>query len=303
MNPTVRRSRMRPARPLTPFLVSVLVLLVWWAVAHNSGSGWVQAIGDVVFGMLVIGTLGPAVALVRVRVELVHAPADTTADMPVTVRLSTSTRARVCPLEPAGPAVMIGPRTGNTADEDVTLIPDRRGVHEHIVVEVATAAPFGLQWWARRVAIPLAAPLHIAPRMGEPGALPRLPDEQTGHDGAVLAAHAGETRGVRDYRAGDRRRRVHWPATAHAGRLMVREMEAPPAGSLRLQVSLPHDSEAAERAAENALATAVAALDRGMRVEMSTDEAAGPVTEAVGDRRTAGRRLARAVAAGDGPHA
>ena len=57
----------------------------WWLVAHNSGAGWVQALGDIVFGALVIGIFGPAVILARARVRVARAPADGTAGLPLEV--------------------------------------------------------------------------------------------------------------------------------------------------------------------------------------------------------------------------
>ena len=98
MNSTVRRSSIRPGRPFSPVPISVLILLVWWVVAHNSGSGWVQVLGDAVFGMLLIGLLAPAVSLARLRVELVNAPGDGAAGLPTGISLRTSARVRVKPV-------------------------------------------------------------------------------------------------------------------------------------------------------------------------------------------------------------
>ena len=53
----------RPARPRSPMVVAVAVIGTWWLVAHNSGAGWVQAIGDAVFGTLLVGIVGPSVVL------------------------------------------------------------------------------------------------------------------------------------------------------------------------------------------------------------------------------------------------
>lgn len=295
MTPSVRRSRIRPARPLSPFVVSILVLLVWWAVAHNSGSGWVQALGDVVFGMLAIGTLGPAIALRRVRLELVHAPPDSTAGMPAPISIRASSRVRVHPLQPGGMPTLIGPHGRGADDRDITLLPAHRGVHDDLTIEVSTAAPFGIQWWSRRITFPLPAPLHVAPRLGQPITLPHWFDKNAGQDGQPLPSHAGDIKGVREYRAGDRRRRVHWPATAHAGRLMVREMEEPAARPLTLDVRLPQEADQAERLAECALATAVHLLDRGSTILLATVEPEGRIVGEVRDRRDAGRRLARAI--------
>lgn len=79
---------------------------------------------------------------------------------------------------------------------------------------------------------------------------------------------------------------------------MVRESEAPTVQPITLRLTLPYDEEAAERAAERAYGTAFAALDKGAPLVMATDEMEGPVISSVGSRLEAGRRLARAVAAG-----
>ena len=293
------RSRIRPARPLTPFVVSALALLVWWLVAHNSGSGWVQALGDVAFGMVLIGLVGPGFALLQVQVDVAQSPADGTAGLPVVVVIRSSRRVRAVPVVPPGAVTFIGPRWGGT-DAEVTIVPALRGLHENLTVDVATAAPFGIQWWTRRVVVTLPRRLHVAPRMGRPVPLPRWVDDRAGSRGAPRVAETGEARGVREYRAGDRRRRVHWGATAHAGHLMVREAEEPEAHPVTLLVHLPEDGDAAERTAEDALASVAQLLDSGLRVVLATTEAAGEVVAEVGDRHAAGRRLALAVG-GSGP--
>jgi uncharacterized protein (DUF58 family) len=104
-----------------------------------------------------------------------------------------------------------------------------------------------------------------------------------------------EVRGTRQYRPGDSRRHMHWPATAHAGELMVRELEGPAAEPLTVSVRLPPDPEDAERVAERALGTVLRLFDRGGPVVLATREVPGPVTAMVTDRRATGRRLARAV--------
>jgi uncharacterized protein (DUF58 family) len=234
--------------------------------------------------------------------------------LPVTLAAVSTTRVRVRPLDPPGPEAFVGPHgtrivgrglakapvvapgeAGVGDTELLTLLPSHRGVYDRVVVELSTAAPFGLLWWRKIVVLSLARPLHIGPRLGRPVPLPRGREHTTG--GGILDASVqiGEPRGVRPYRPGDHRRWVHWPATAHSGELMVREMEGPTAEPVSLEVRLPTDPDAAERLAERAMATIVAFVDRGASVLLATTEDDGPKLAAVGDRRTAGRRLARAV--------
>ncbi|HVA04010.1 MAG TPA: DUF58 domain-containing protein [Acidimicrobiales bacterium] len=294
-----RRRFIGPVRPLVPLVSCASVLVAWGLVAHNSGAGWVQAVGDVLAGILGVGLLAPAVVVARARLRIIEVPSDGTAGLPVELVADANTRLRVKPVDPPGPESFVGPHTAPTPAQPITLLPPSRGVHDRVVVEVASAAPFGLLWWRKNVVVALPRTLHVGPRLGRPLALPGAGEDTSGAGVVDSAVQIGEPRGVRPYRPGDHRRFVHWPATAHSGELMVREMEGPSAEPVTLEIHLPADVDAAERMAERAMATVVALVDRGASVLLTTTEATGPKTGSVGDRRSAGRRLARAV--GDRP--
>ena len=311
---TAHRHRVvRPVRPLVPIVSCGGVLLAWWLVAHNSGAGWVQAVGDVLAGVLAVGLVAPAVVVARAKVAVLDTPTDGTAGLPVELSTTSDTRLRIRPLDPPGPEVFVGPHrsppgaaprrgalsSGGGADgsgDALTLLAVHRGVHDRVVLEIASAAPFGLLWWRKTVEVLLPRVLHVGPRLGRPLALPPGREDISGSGYLNAPVQIGEPRGVRPYRPGDHRRWVHWPATAHSGELMVREMEGPAAEPVTVEVHLPSDPDAAERMAERALATVVAIVDRGASVLLATTEGSGPKLGAIGDRRSAGRRLARAVA-------
>lgn len=287
----------RPARPWAPMLAGALIILLWWLVAHNAGSGWVQVLGDLVFGVLLIGIVGPFVVVTRACIRVRSAPGDGTAGLPVSVHVESRSRIRVRPVDPPGPDVFVGPggRRGAT-DDLVTLVPARRGMHGAVTLDIASAAPFALQWWTKRVRLPLPTALHVAPRCGSAQPVPLRPDDGTSDAVAQPRAEEGLPRGARPYAPGDPRRLVHWRATAHAGRMMVREVERPAAEPVTITVELPADLDAAERVAEGALGSVVGLLGDGVPVLLGTRESSGPVQAPVADRRSAGRRLARAVA-------
>jgi len=277
--------------------VAVMIVAIWWLVAHNGGSGWVQLLGDLVFGVLCIGILGPGLVVGRARVEVRSAPADGVAGWPVVIRVVARTRVRVRPVEPPGDEVFVGPvRHEGAVDHRVTVVPVRRGVHDTVTLDIASAAPFALQWWTRRVQLPLPSSLHVSPRRGRARPPSTSPQEDVGEVREQPRTDMGLPRGARPYVPGDSRRLVHWGATAHAGKLMVRELEQPSAGPVTVDVDLPDDPEEAERVAEGALGTVVQLLDTGAPVLLGTLEPSGPVLAPVTDRRGAGRRLARAVA-------
>ena len=288
---------MRPVRPLVPVAMTLFVLVGWAIVAHNGGSGWVQFLGEAVGAALLVGLLGPALSLARTRVDVVWAPPDAVAGAPIELRVRAGRRVRLRAEEPAGPDAFVGPARLPGAPERWTVSRPRHGLLETVVVHVQSAAPFGLLWWSKRVELPLPVTVHVAPRAGAPVAAASVPDDGTGEGRARTPAVVGEPRGARPYRPGDSRRWVHWPATAHSGSLMVRDMEAPVRAPVTVTVQLPPDPDAAERVVEQAMGTVAALVGRGVAVTLVTDEAGGPVVGGVDDRRRAGRRLARAVSA------
>jgi uncharacterized protein (DUF58 family) len=290
--------RLHPVRPLVPIGLTVAVLVGWGLVAHNSGSGWVQLLGEAVGATLVVGLVGPALAVRRARIEVLGAPGDATAGDGVEIALSATHRVRLRAVDPPGPETFAGPSRLPAAAGAVVIVPARHGVVDAVTVDVESAAPFGILWWSRRVVLALPVSLHVAPRLGAPQPVPTVPDDGTGDGARRVAAVIGEARGARPYRPGDSRQWVHWPATAHTGALMVREMEGPVRPPATVSVSLPDDPDAAERIVEEALGTVVNLLSGGVPVTLATLEPGGPVVGPVGDRRTAGRRLARAVASG-----
>ena len=172
----------RPARPWAPMVAGALIIGLWWLVAHNAGSGWVQVLGDLVFGALLIGIVGPSVVVdpgpdhhARAR-RATASPAG-----PVEVHVESRSRVRVRPVDPPGSEAFVGPAGRRGAvDGVITLVPVRRGVHDAVTLDIASAAPFGLQWWTTRVQVPLPSALHVSPRCGSAQPVPRRPDEGTG---------------------------------------------------------------------------------------------------------------------------
>lgn len=289
--------RCRPARPWGPIPSSVALVLGWWLVAHSSGQGWVQALGDMVTAGVLVGVIGPWLVLRRLRIEVVSAPTDATAGSPLTLSVRTSGSGRLTALAPAGPGPVFVAHRRPVEATEVEVTADRHGVLGSVSFEVASALPFGLQWWSRRVDLALPHPVYVAPRRGRPDPIePLVPDDEAGQEGGGRrAASFGDIRAPRPYRAEDSRRLVHWPATAHTGELMVRDVEGPVGRPAEMVLVLPADPVAAEAEAERAMATVTELLDRDVPVMLTTDEYDRSVTALVRDHRDAARRLAAAT--------
>jgi uncharacterized protein (DUF58 family) len=283
----------RPHHALARTSVGILVVIGWSAIGHQSGSGWVVALGGLVAATFVLGMVVPLLAVSTTRLAVVEVPADAEARSPFRVELVSSRRARLRPVSLTGEPVCAGP--DGTAG--LVVVPARRAVLETMVVQVETAAPFGLLWWSRQVRLDLPRPVHVAPRKGAP--LPEVLERarRASMGSTAVQSSSGDLRAVREYRHGDSPRRVHWPATAHGMTLMVRETDEGIVTTAVVSADLPEEPEAAEARAERVLGTVVELLQSGAGVRLETVESgAGRVSALVSDLRTAGRRLARAIA-------
>jgi len=266
-------------------------------VAHSSGSGWVQAVGALLGAFLLVGLLAPVVPARRARVRCTSCPSDARAGQPFELTLEADRPVRLRARYPAGKDHQAGGRQRGTRSVVVTCTPGRRGVLDAAVVEVASSAPFGLLWWARDVELELPRHVHVAPRSGDPDRPLTSASDAHGEAPQRVPSGIGEPRGVRPYAPGDPRRSVHWPATAHAGTLMVRESERQTDEPIVVELVLPVDPEAAEVEAERMMAAVADHLARRTPVVLITHESGGRVTRAVSDPVDLGRRLARAVPA------
>ena len=316
--------RLRPLNAIGPVAGSIFTVLAWAAIAHNSGSGWVQALGVVLFAVLLVGLIAPGRVVARARVAVESAPIDAVAGEPLELSIASSARVRIRPVAPRGRTGFFGPRGArrDSLEEAASLpdvaeisarvrasgastleiVPDRRGILVAVTVDIASAAPFGIVWWSRRTVLALPVEVSVAPRPTKAFAVPPEGDEENQDLSARRrSASFGETRGVRNYEHGDARRTVHWRASAHTGRLMVREMEMPSAEPLTVRVVLPSDPVEADELAGRALATVMTLLESSRPVMLATHEPDGDRLAQVTGPKDAGRRLARAVANGEAP--
>jgi len=294
--PTLRlRPRVHPVAWIGPVAGSMITMTAWAAVAHSSGSGWVQAVGALLGAFLLVGLIAPAWPARLAHLTCTASPADGRAGTAVELVFEADRPVRVRPIFPAGPDHQAGGGQRGSRSVMLAVTPRRRGVLDAVVVEVGSSAPFGLLWWAREFELPLPRLLHVAPRSGPSGDSLDTADDAPGEAAPRVPSGIGEPRGIRPYAPGDPRRAVHWPATSHAGRLMVREAERPTDDPVFVEVVLPRDPAAAEAEAERVMAGVCECLARRQAVVLATREEAGRVVRPVADQIDLGRRLARAV--------
>lgn len=219
----------------------------------------------------------------RLRPDRIHADEQATLDLEVanTGRLPTAPLVLrdTLPVPATTRLPMLAPRSAMTLR--LTIPGTRRGRNRLGPARVQLRDPFGLV--ARERVLPGTCDLVVYPRVvplppglplgggtgvtGAPGSRPR----PTSHDLADL----------REYVQGDDLRSVHWPSTAHRGKLMVRTSEAPEDARAvvvldrRAEHHLGVGAEASFETAVSAAASVVRHLaDRGRAVSLVTDPVA-----------------------------
>lgn len=146
----------------------------------------------------------------------------------------------------------------------------RRGMYELSGYRLATKFPFALFRKSRDIAEPLQVLVYPA-RVTVPRPEPK--STSTGDTTANRLGRRGEFFGLRERRAGDDRRDVHWRSSARTGRLLVREYEDELARRVVIGVDNALPAAVREAVQDNALTPAfevqVNAVERAISVAAS----------------------------------
>ena len=172
----------------------------------------------------------------------------------------------------------------------ITLSPGRRGLFPRVPPRIESDVPFGLVVArrplrvARRVVVwPVTVPIRFPAALVDPHRHGRESSDR-------VAGSSGDVLGVREYRAGDVARSIHWAQTARRDAVMVCERPGDGGPTVRLlvdRVVAPPPSTTAPCAALEAIVALAASMleswvPRGIRMEVAW--AGGSVHRAAGRR-------------------
>jgi uncharacterized protein (DUF58 family) len=274
-DPDATRRSLRISGVMIALIGIAVVSFIFWLFTRNLPQLMIP------FAVLVAGALDAvsAHATLRDLRLVVDAPREGVAGYDVTYLVRATGLRR--PVEVSRPGAWPVWRTppvvvDSLAPGTLTLTAPPRGIIRSLVFDVVARGPLGLFESARRTRVWLPEPMFIGPPpVAHAVDWPRQLAVRTGDDEIAKVGH-DLYRGTRPYVRGDARRSVHWPATAHHGRLMVRETDGLGRVSLRIVVHLPEPGAAAEIAAARAAWLADEAARRGWLVQLVTVGPAGP---------------------------
>lgn len=281
---------------------SVLLAVATGQVWARSGSPWLWVLAAGLLATSALDGVWSWWAMRSVEIE-VDARGDGQVATPLSVHVSVRrphapVRVRASSVGMVGgrtvPAMstavgLVGPASG-----DLSITVGQRGRIGTVWFDVVCTAPLGLVGVRRVVVAELATPVAVGP---DPWPAPVVHSASGQARAEPAAGRATElTRGIRPLVTGDGHRIVHWPATARAGRLMVREFDVPQPSTTVVVVDLgPTPGAVAEQLARVAARWTGDQLSTHHVVELVTRTDGGEHRALVRDGADLNCRLADAV--------
>ncbi len=298
---TRRRARLR-IRP-TGFGL-LLVGIVTLALVIDAGGADPQVAGlawSALAAVVVIGAIWPLWVVATSRVSVRPTVSDVVVGEPVKFEVTVTSGGG--PVEVSlGSGDAIERRWWSASGRSTTSVaPTATGrcVLRDLEVEVRSSAPLGVLRVLRRHDIALGAPVWIAPAPIEQRWRVESTERRALDGSARQPSNAGDlVRSVRHYVPGDPAHLVHWPTSARAGELLIRELEPP--GDLLVAVVV-HLDDADDTVAGRAAGLVEAISEAGGSVILCTATEDGPDVTTVAGRLHAGRLLAAAIVAAPAP--
>ncbi len=275
-----------------PFWGALGFALMFFLAARTTGAGWLIVLCCLIVGVTIIGAVVPPFTLMRLTVRA-SGPADAVAGEPFATTLEVSRPGLGLTAQSPQPGELKAAIVDGT--NPLWPMTSERAVIREMVLVISSSAPIGMFSWSRRIIVPFDQPIHVAPRLGTPRETAASDDAVEGELTGNRPAHGDHLRSVREYASGDAMRLVHWPASARRGGLVVKEFESPANPHLHLVVRLHGVPELDERICEDAMATAVLALEERRPVTLHTNDGTAVRVTGVRHRRDAGRALAAAA--------
>lgn len=119
----------------------------------------------------------------------------------------------------------IAPIANGVVRSQYTFVPERRGKYTWDLVKVKAIDPMGISHASIQVAADQTTMLVLPKPIPFSYELPRASGFGAFEEGMTLVQSGIDSSGIRDYRAGDPLKHVHWRSTARTGRLQVKEFQ------------------------------------------------------------------------------
>lgn len=282
------KSRAKPKKAVRTLLGLFSVVFAMIVVAQLSGSGWVQNVAFSFGGLLLMVIVAPYFSIKNTKLNIVSAPLDVLVDEICVIKVTSSNAVIASSSKKLKDYMIFDSVVGDLSDIRIKFL--KKGCYDSILITVKSASPFGLIWWEKTLQVPVGHVIYVGPRIGKDFIATEVGANQ-GDFTVALTASSGLTKGVRDYVKGDSLINVHWRATAHSGKLMVREKEKEVGKAYQIYIA----PASPDKSYEDALFSVSKLLAGENVVILTTFEDGGEVSHVIRSLPQAIRQLARAL--------
>lgn len=272
----------------------VLLTVVVAAAATNTGNNALYLVLACMLAMLVVSGVVSRMNLQKLAVA-VEQPGELFARRPFALPFTITNRSRrwarwllLFSVAVKGPSRLVPHLpAGKSAFGNLELLLPRRGRHRLEFAHFSSLFPLGL--FRKGMRVPLGVEVLVYPELFAAAGLEVRPSGLAGDESAPRAGWGHELHALRDYRAGDDPRGIHWKKSARTGALVFMERESEE--SRRLSIVFDNatgrlgDAAAESRFEHLVSEAATAAVDhlaRGYEVELVSRD--GNVPFGVGTR-------------------
>jgi uncharacterized protein (DUF58 family) len=258
--------------------------LFFFAAATNTLAGWLYVMSGVLLALLLVAAILPPRNLQGIKLQRQPMRPVSVGNFLLVALEITNTNARsqglLQVIDPV-PTALGTPQSrsfgllagGQRQRWQYDMLASQRGIYQWNSVDLRSAAPVGLFWCRRTIALPASVviypqilPLNRCPildSLGQQGGQRRYRALQ------VKPATEGITRSLRPYRWGDPTRLIHWRTSARYGELRVRELEQVMIGQ-EICIGLDTQARWQEVAFEQAVVAAASLFVYGVRQGLAT---------------------------------
>ncbi|MGE0641051.1 MAG: DUF58 domain-containing protein [Thermoanaerobaculia bacterium] len=275
-------------------LLTVIVVVA----ATNTGNNALYLVLACMLALLLVSGVVSRWNLRHLEVAL-DPPGDLFAKRPFHLGFAVTNRSRrmarwllLFSVEAGGPSRLVPHLpAGKTARGTLDMIAPRRGRRRFEAAHFASLFPLGL--FRKGMRYPLALEVLVYPQLFAAGGIDSRPAGLTGDESAPRSGWGHELHALRDYRAGDDPRSIHWKKSAATGALVFMERESEESRRLSIlfdnAVGRLEDETARERFEQLVSEAATVAVDhlaRGFEVELVSREQVIPFGAGARQRRS-----------------
>lgn len=257
----------KPQHSLLLFAAIFLFLLGFFIAAHESGSGFVQIVGAVLFSMVLTNAVLSFFHLKSSSVTIISVPTDATTNQEFNIVLRGTKNTFLTLPDDEKNSFFFGDE-----EKEFSIKPSYCGLYQNAEFILSSSYPFGIIALQKKITCSFPNQVYVAPQELKTQETDRKIESITKEaDFVYRNSNSGNLKSIVDYQPGDLLSSISWSKTAQTQQILVKTHEEQ-MGSLncRIEISIPNisDLDAIEHYLGERLYMIIATMEKGFNVTL-----------------------------------